>query len=76
MPFKKYNKQFKNPHNPQFKAARKLLRAGEATMAEVAILAGVSRQHIYRLTQDLNPVIRRDMYLRRLWKRTVEDNDD
>jgi hypothetical protein len=64
---------FKDPKNPQFKAARKLLRAGVITMSEVAVFAGVSRQHIHRECGDIDPVLRRHAHLRKLWNRTMRE---
>lgn len=63
-----------NPHNPRFKAARYLLKHGLMTAAEVANFAGCTRQHMHRITQDLNPRQKRARYLKQLWAQTLEEN--
>ena len=63
---------FKDPNNPALKAARMLLRSGFITTAEMAALAGVSRQHMHRVTNDLEPVRRRKAYLKQLWRQALD----
>jgi hypothetical protein len=50
-------------------AALKLLRSGYATMAEIAELAGVSRQAVRKWAQaaEIDPVETRQHRLRALW---------
>jgi hypothetical protein len=64
---------FNDPNDPRLIAARKILKAGLATTAEVGRLTGYTRQHIHRLTIDLQPVHRRDAHLLTLWKETLAD---
>jgi hypothetical protein len=60
-------------NDPRLVAARKLLRKGHLTMGEAAALVGYTRQHMHRLTQDLQPVRRRAAYLKQLWRQALED---
>jgi hypothetical protein len=52
------------------KRALRLMRAGRATMAEVAHLAGTSRQLVAHWAQraGVDPIAARRAYLERLWR--------
>jgi len=54
---------------------RKLLRRGHITPAEAAALIGVTRQYMYRLTRDLQPVQRRARYVKQLWREALDMED-
>jgi len=64
-----------NPNDKRIRAARRLLYAGLVTMAEAAVLAGCTRQHMHSLTSGLNPVQRRTRYLRQLWREALDKMD-
>jgi hypothetical protein len=70
------DKPLTNPHDPRIIAARWLLNRGVLTTAEVARFMGVTRQHIHRLTKDLNPVRRRAKYLKQVWREALEQAQD
>jgi len=65
-----------NIKNPRLIVARKLIRAGYITSGEAAGLLGYSRQHLYTLTQDLQPVRRRAAYLRSLWQQALDEEKE
>lgn len=53
------------------RAARKLLSRGIATQAEVAKLAGVSRQLVRHWAKDIPVQANRDAVLAKVWRRTL-----
>ncbi len=53
-------------------AARKLARDGEATIAELAKLAGVSRQTCRYWLGGLSVPQRRQAHLRKIWREAIE----
>jgi predicted HTH domain antitoxin len=53
------------------KAALILLKAGHVTVGEAARLRGVSRQALHKASRGFKPRKIRELYLKSLWKKVV-----